>query len=196
MLALKPDMRFNKGMEVNVSQNGSNPLLEIIDITPGKLVQADESSHMVGPLEMIIPRGIDITSVTYQNFLLTYQRSSKLLLERYQYLLANEPPISPEHEKWRYQKQDIITRLSELESWFVDIDEPPPIDDGSDKYEEELNVWMDRMTNKLTRHITHYCPAQIIHLIEKPTSYRIKQQRYARLASWKNRYEYYRSQIA
>lgn len=157
------------------------------------LIIQPEGTHLeivsIAPSPPHLSSSGEVTHADYQNALAIYLTNSKLLMDRYRYLLANEPPLSPEHEKWRYEKQEVIHRLTELESWFVDIDEPPPTDDGSDNYEDELRAWFDRMANKLRRHITPHCPPQIVHLIEKPTSYRVKQQRHARLMAWKLKYE-------
>lgn len=174
---------------MDTRQSCESPLLEIISVTTDSFSNGIQGKHPV-----------EIDTSTYQSALQTYRQNSQLLIARYQHLLAHEPPISSGshlavHETWRYAKQDVITRLSDLESWFVDIDEPPPQDDGSDDYEDLLDVWIKRMTSKLTRHVTHYCPPQIVSLIERPTSYRVKQQRYARLAFWRNHYQQAKSRI-
>ena len=135
-------------------------------------------------LELIpLPQISALDEKAWYHYLGVYRSNSKIYLERYLYLLSNEPPIHKAlvHENWRYRKQDTITQINDLESWFVDVDEPFPRDDRSETYHLRTDAWRDRLLTKLRKHITDYCPPQIVCLIEKSTSYKIRHNRQMRM---------------
>lgn len=150
------------------------PGREIVPIT-------DPFKLELRPIPPILTKCLDEKS--WYHYLGVYRSNSKIYLERYLCLLSNEPPLHKAlaHEQWRYRKQDTITQINDLESWFVDVEEPAPEDDYTETYHLRTDAWRDRILTKLRKHMTEYCPPQIVHLIEKSTSYKIRHDRRIRM---------------
>lgn len=180
------NIRYIEGINLSTPSTGPPSIVIVVPIP--KAVPEPAASPS---LKILSTEGNEET--VYNKYDDYYQSTMKNLLQHYQNHMRNEPPLSSylDHEKWRLEKEKIISHMNVLESWFVDLDEPMPQrqpEDTDETYRTDIKMWYERNIFKLKKHYTVMCPTEVIPLLEKPTTYQTKLQRYQRLAKYQEHY--------
>lgn len=80
-----------------------------------------------------------------------------------------------DRELWEERRIQIIRKMQKCETWYISIDENPPIQ------KEEIERWYHRMSFKLKNHRCLIRPSPINRLLDNRVPYHLRYERHQRL---------------